>query len=91
MTPLLNYQDTSKKPFDQKIREKVKAKEDAVLAAQQPQVNKANQVLRSWEKLNEEYSDLTLKVYGERRKGYFTSIEQTLLKIEELKQILETR
>jgi len=57
----------------------------------QTEINKAADKMRAWMKLNEEYSQLCEKFYGDRRKGRFYTIEETIRAIEDLKQKIEDK
>lgn len=76
-----------------KFEKTIKAKEETLnQRITKKNFEDANNILpklRAWEKLQQEYSDLTEKVYGRRRRSYHTSIEETVQDIETLKDMIE--
>lgn len=74
--------------FTQKLRNQEKNKIDAVMDNQQNQVNRKSKEIRCYDKLREEYMDLTLLKYGEKRKPYFNSVNELVAAIEDLKTSL---
>lgn len=68
--------------------EEDEAAEQAQMEIDQAKINEVADRLDAWKKLDEKYMALTKQVFGEIRRGNFTSWEETVAGIEEMEDRL---